>query len=217
MNDDDREAKLRQVYGAANGAELASIYDDWATDYDSDLTALGYRNPAVAAGLIGRYVDPAGGTVLDAGCGTGLLGEILSYMGYDDLVGIDLSPGMLAQAAAKSVYANLQQMALGAELAFADDKFSAVVSFGVLTAGHAPPGSLDEMIRITKPGGHLIFSLSNLVYEPLGFKDRLADLESEGRWREIERSSFFPVMPGSVSEAQVESCIFVFRVEPAKL
>ncbi len=215
MSGDDKEAKLREVYAAANGAELASIYDDWASDYDSDLTAFGYRNPAVAAGLIGRYVDPAGGAVLDAGCGTGLLGEILSYMGYDDLYGIDLSHGMLAQAAAKAVYADLQLMALGGELAFADDKFAAVVSFGVLTAGHAPPESLDEMIRITKPGGHLIFSLSNLVYEPLGFKARLAGLEAAGRWREIERTSFFPVMPGSVSEAQVESCIFVFQVEPA--
>ncbi len=215
MNDHDREAKLRGVYGAADGQELASLYDDWATDYDSDLTAFGYRNPAVAAGLIGRYVDPAGGMVLDAGCGTGLLGEILSYMGYDDLYGIDLSQGMLAQAAAKAVYADLQLMALGGELGFADDLFSAVVSFGVLTAGHAPPQSLDEMIRITKPGGHLIFSLSNLVYEPLGFKAKLADLEAAGRWRERERSSFFPVMPGSVSEAQVESCLFVFQVAPA--
>ncbi|MBC8268981.1 MAG: class I SAM-dependent methyltransferase [Rhodospirillaceae bacterium] len=216
MSSDDPEAFLRQVYGATDGEELASIYDDWATRYDSDLTGFGYRNPAVAAGLIGRHVDTASGTLLDAGCGTGLLGEILSHMGYHDLSGIDLSQGMLDQAAAKSVYANLQQMALGTDLAFEDGRFSAVVSFGVLTAGHAPPQSLDEMIRITKPGGYLIFSLSNLVYEPLGFKDKLASLNAEGRWHEIERTAFFPVLPGSVSEATVESCIFVFQTSPAK-
>jgi predicted TPR repeat methyltransferase len=213
MNTDDREAKLRQVYGAADGEELAAIYDDWATNYDSDLTAFGYRNPAVAAGLIGRHVDTDSGPLLDAGCGTGMLGEILSYMGYHDLAGIDLSEGMLDQAAGKSVYADLRQMALGTSLSFEDDRFSAVVSFGVLTAGHAPPDSLDEMIRITRPGGHLIFSLSNLVYQPLGFKGKLEELKTQGRWHEIERTAFFPVMPGSVAEAQVESCIFVFRVE----
>lgn len=208
----DPETKLAEVYAADNGQQLAAIYDDWAASYDRDLTAFGYRNPAVAAGMIGRHVALGGGTILDAGCGTGLLGEILSYMGYDDLAGIDLSQGMLDQSAAKSVYASLQQMALGGDLAFEDGRFSAVVSFGVLTAGHAPPSSLDEMIRITKPGGHVIFSLSNMVYEPLGFKEKLAALEADGKWREVERTPFFQVMPGSVTEAQVESCIFVYRV-----
>lgn len=212
MNAKDREAKLKEVYGAANGGQLASIYDDWAATYDSDLTVFGYRNPAIAAGLIGRHVTADRGTLLDAGCGTGLLGEILSYMGYENLAGIDLSDGMLRQAAAKSVYTDLQQMALGSDLNFEDNHFSAVVSFGVLTAGHAPPDSLDEMIRITRPGGHLIFSLSNLVYEPLGFKDKLIALEANNLWKEIERTPFFPVMPGSIAEAQVESCIFVFQI-----
>jgi len=212
MSKADREAKLREVYGANDGEELAAIYDDWAANYDSDLTAFGYRNPAVAAGLIGRHVDAGSGALLDAGCGTGLLGEILSYMGYENLAGIDLSEGMLAQAKAKSVYARLQQMALGTALEFENDQFTAVVSFGVLTAGHAPPDSLGEMIRITRPGGHLIFSLSNLVYEPLGFKDKLASLETDGHWREIDRTPFFPVLPGSAAEAEVESCIFVYEV-----
>ena len=212
MNRDQAEDKLAEVYAAQNGDELAAIYDDWAESYDSDLTAFGYRNPAVAAGLIGRHVAVGEGAILDAGCGTGLLGEILSYLGYDDLAGIDLSRGMLERSAAKSVYASLEKMALGGRLDFADGRFRAVVSFGVLTAGHAPPGSLDEMIRITRAGGHVIFSLSNLVYEPLGFKRKLADLEAQGRWCEIERTPFFKVLPGSQSEAEVESCIFVYRV-----
>ncbi len=212
MDPTDPEQKLADVYAAQGGQELAAIYDDWAASYDRDLTAFGYRNPAVAAGMIGRHVPVGSGAILDAGCGTGLLGEILSVMGYGDLAGIDLSQGMLDQSAAKAVYGSLEQMTLGAHLAFADGRFCAVVSFGVLTAGHAPPDALDELIRITRPGGHVIFSLSNMVYEPLGFKKKLAALEAEGRWREIERTPFFPVLPGSVSEAQVECCIFVYRV-----
>lgn len=212
MSPSDPDARIAEVYAARNGEELASIYDEWAGSYDNDLTALGYRNPAVAAGLIGRHVEPGSGTILDAGCGTGLVGEILSFMGYDDLAGIDLSRGMLDVSAAKSVYANLEQMALGSDLAFEDGRFRAVVSFGVLTAGHAPPESLEEMIRITRAGGHLIFSLSNLVYEPLGFREKLAALEADGRWREIERTPFFPAMPGSIAEAHVESCVFVYQV-----
>ncbi len=212
MINNDPEAKLADVYAAENGTALATIYDDWALSYDKDLTAFGYRYPAVAAGLIGRYIEIGDGTILDAGCGTGLLGEILSYLGYGNLAGIDLSEGMLKQAAAKSVYDSLQIMALGNALNFSDDHFRAVICFGVLTAGHAPPESLDEMIRITKPGGHVIFSLSDLVYEPLGFKDKLAALEAAGHWREIERTPFFPVMPGSKSAGQSESCVFVYQV-----
>jgi predicted TPR repeat methyltransferase len=206
------DARIAEVYSAKNGEELASIYDDWAASFDKDLTTLGYRNHVVAAGLIGRHIQPGSGTILDAGCGTGLVGEVLSFMGYDDLAGIDLSRGMLDVSAAKSVYASLEQMALGMNLPFEDGRFRAVVSFGVLTAGQAPPGSLDEMIRITRAGGHLIFSLSNLAYEPLGFRKKLAALEAEGRWREIERTPFFPAMLGSIAEAQVESCIFVYQV-----
>ena len=208
-----REERLHQVYGAADSISLEQAYDAWAGQYDEDLTAFGYKNPAVAAGLIGRYVKPEA-EILDAGCGTGMLGQVLSWLGYGNLHGIDLSQGMLAQAEAKGAYCDLWKMALGGKLDFPTDRFDAVISFGVLTAGHAPPDSLDEMIRITKPGGHLIFSLSNLVYEPLKFKDKLATLEEQGEWRELERTPFFPVMPGSKTEESVESCLFVFETCP---
>lgn len=206
------EKRLEQVYGAKDRTSLEAVYDQWAEDYEDDLTAFGYKNPAVAAGLIGRHVAPGNSEILDAGCGTGMLGEILGWLGYKQLVGMDLSKGMLAQAKTKACYSELHQMALGSELDFETDRFDAVISFGVLTAGHAPPDSLNEMIRITRPGGHLIFSLSNLVYEPLGFKDKLHALEKSGKWHAVERTPFFPVMPGSANEAQVESCIFVFEV-----
>lgn len=75
------------------------------------------------------------------------------------LAGIDLSPEMLARAEARGVYQELRAMDLGARLDFPDDRFAACTALGVLTPGHAPPTALDEMLRVTAAGGHLIFTV----------------------------------------------------------
>jgi SAM-dependent methyltransferase len=60
---------------------------------------------------------------------------------------------MLGRARARGVYRELRRRALGDKLDFADEIFAAVVSFGVFTPGHAPASALDELVRITRPGG----------------------------------------------------------------
>ncbi|MCK5364390.1 MAG: class I SAM-dependent methyltransferase, partial [Gammaproteobacteria bacterium] len=102
---------------------------------------------------------------LDAGAGTGIMAEILTAMGYPNIVGIDNSPKMLAAAANKKKYRDLHQMILGEALDFADDHFAAVLSAGVFTEGHAPLSRLDELIRITRAKGHIVFSISRTYLE----------------------------------------------------
>jgi predicted TPR repeat methyltransferase len=153
--------------------------------------SFGYSTPAVAAGFLSRYVDPKDGTVFDAGVGSGLMGVILTPLGYRDLVGIDISRNMLELAHKKGVYKDLRQMELGRELGFPSDAFAAVVSTGVFAAGHAPPESFDELIRVTKPGGYMIFSVRTDVYVEGGFKDKQEALEAEGRWQLVEASEPF--------------------------
>ena len=128
---------LERVYGAKTDDELEEGYDGWAADYDADLINWGYRLPSAVAGLFGRHVEAGAGEVLDAGCGTGMIGEALHVIGYRALVGIDLSDGMLAVARAKAVYQDLRRMKLGETLDFADGRFAATTAVGVLTVGHA--------------------------------------------------------------------------------
>jgi predicted TPR repeat methyltransferase len=97
LNDSQRDKRLQNVYSARSDEELAGSYDEWAQDYEDDMLSLGYAIPAVAAGFVGRHVPPAG-SVLDAGAGTGLFGEILRLLGYEDLIGIDISERMLGKA-----------------------------------------------------------------------------------------------------------------------
>ncbi len=160
-----RSEHLQSAFGAKSSQESGELYDSWAEDYERNVASWGYTTPAVAAGLFGRYVKPENGTVLDAGAGTGITGEILALLGYEDIVGIDVAPKMLELARRKGAYRQLREMELGGRLDLPSDAFSAIVSTGVFTAGHAPPESFDELIRATRYGGYMIFSVRTDVYE----------------------------------------------------
>ncbi len=184
----EKQNKIQWIYSSRNNKELTERYDQWAKDYDADLKQEHeYQGPQLAAGFFTRYV-PKEARILDAGAGTGLMGEVLSKLGYGDLIAMDLSQGMLNEAGKKNVYRELHQMVMGEPLDFATDSFDAVVSVGVFTAAHAPASSFDELVRVTRPGGHIIFTLSTEAYENSGFKEKLRALEAGDRWKFVERS-----------------------------
>ncbi len=216
MSDTDRSEHLQSTYSTdvatnvESSQELVEIYANWAEDYERRILSYGYSTPAVAAGFFGRYVDPREATVLDAGAGSGIMGPILAPLGYQDLVGIDISPDMLELASKKGVYKELRQMELGRQLDFPNDAFAAIVSTGVFAAGHAPPESFEELIRTTRAGGHMIFSVRTDVYEEGGFKDKQEALEGEGRWQLVEATAPFSHLPFEDPELKVR--VFVYQV-----
>ena len=198
------------MYSARNNRELASRYDEWAEDYEDDMLSLGYAIPAVAAGFVGRYV-PSGGTVLDAGAGTGLFGSILRVLGYEDLVGIDISERMLEKAGEKDAYRRLHPMVLGEPLSFDAASFTAAVCVGVFTTNHAPPEALDELVRVVNPEGWVIFSVRDDVYLKEGFEEKQASLEIEGRWRRVTMSEAFQPFPAGNTSHMTR--LFVYKTE----
>ncbi|MFQ5971047.1 MAG: class I SAM-dependent DNA methyltransferase [Alphaproteobacteria bacterium] len=197
MTGPEKTSWLRRVYSARSREELAAHYDAWASEYDRDLTSWGYLYPALAAAMTARYLRPGDGTLLDAACGTGIVGQILTLLGYTDIVGIDISDAMLAEARRKRVYREVRNMALGEPLDFPDDRFACVLAIGVFTVGHAPPDSLDEILRATRPGGHVVFSLSDPAYREGGFREKIAALEGSGRWFRRDESDNTAPLPGA--------------------
>lgn len=146
--------------------------------------------------------------ILDAGAGTGLLGVALVERGFLRLDALDLSPAMLAVAERKAVYGTLLEARLGDPLPLESDAYDAVVACGVLTTGHAPASCLDELIRVTRPGGHVVFTLrSDLV--PPGYDEKLAQLSESGVWSELGRGDEFRAMPTSEPEVLVRVWAFV--------
>ena len=64
------EDRVQWVYSSKNNSELSQRYDEWAKDYDKDLSEVfGWIAPKTASDYLAKYVHPAT-TVLDAGAGT---------------------------------------------------------------------------------------------------------------------------------------------------
>ena len=151
--------RIQWIYASESVGQLEERYDQWAADYDADLlNEFGWLAPQQAADAFSRYV-PRSARVLDAGAGTGLVGESLKRLGYSNIEALDLSTGMLEEARKKNAYSAFHQMTLGETLDFPTGAFDATICVGVLTLGHAPASSLYEMARVTRPGGHVVFTL----------------------------------------------------------
>lgn len=203
-------AWLEKVYNARDMQELAEGYDAWAEDYDNDLMSFGYKIPAVTSGFIGRYIKPGSRPLLDAGAGTGIMGETLKLLGFDEIVAMDLSRGMLEQARKKNIYSDLHQMTLGEPLDFPDDAFAATIATGVFTTGHAPASAFKDLIRVTISSGHIIFSVRADAYLELGYKEKQDELEQQGQWRLLEMTEPFQSLP--LGEPEVRNQTFVYEV-----
>lgn len=188
------ESKLEAVYGATSPTELASAYDEWAASYDSDMADVGYRHPAVALGLLTRHLPTGSTPILDAGAGTGLFGGLLAIVGYPQVDALDASPGMLEVARGKDTYREFHHAFLGQPLPFEDEKYAAVVSTGVFTAGHVGVEGLPELFRVVRAGGVIVLTVKMTVWEA-GFSDYLEEAESNAVIRTLETTPSYASMP----------------------
>ncbi len=200
MTDNDKTARLGAAYTATRPEEIAQIYDAWAESYDADMAKVGYRHPAICLAHLARHVAKGEGPVLDAGCGTGLIGEWLAICGYRDAHGLDLSEGMLKMATGKQVYASLTRAALGTALPFPDHHFAAIVSAGVFTTGHVGAEGLDDLLRICRPGGVIVLTVKDGLWQG-GFSARVAALEAAGRLTLTDDTGPYVSMPGEAGTA----------------
>ncbi len=206
----ENQNRVQWVYSSQDNQELAERYDQWAKDYDADLDQdFGWIAPQRVVDFFSKHV-PKDARVLDAGAGTGLAGEILRNLGYQEIVAMDLSQGMLDEARKKGAYQEFHQMVMGETLDFPSGSFGAVITVGVFTVGHAPASSLDELVRITRPGGHIAFSLRPDVYENDGFKEKQTELESTGKWKLVEVSEQFQALP--IGEPDVSHQVWVYQI-----
>jgi len=195
MAQDEKSGQLGAVYGAGSTAEVAGHYDRWAATYDADMSAVGYRHPTISLALLARHLPRGARPVLDAGVGTGIMGEWLGIAGYPEVEGLDISEGMLAVAARRGGYARLHKLALGGPLPFATGAFAGILSVGVFTTGHVGAEGLDELVRICRPGGIIVLTVKTTLLAD-SMDARLAKLAAEGRIARLETTAPYVSMPG---------------------
>ncbi len=152
--------------------KVRQFYEEWARNYNIDTTSSAYTGPEIAAKLLQRHLPEPNKLLLDAGCGTGLVGVELEKLGYRLIDGFDLSESMTEQAAATGAYRDLLggiDMMRAAE-SYADDTYDAILSIGVFTLGHVPPEALEVLLRLVRKGGLLLVSTRTHYYEQTNFQ-----------------------------------------------
>ena len=203
---DDAGARVSWVIRAPTQEELRRRYDLWAGKYDADIgRPEDYLAPLATAEVATAYIAKDA-RILDAGAGTGLSGAALKEAGFDNLVGLDFSAGMLAIAEKKGVYRETIVADLSRRTALDDDSFDAVVTVG--TTSQMPAESLLEFVRVVRPGGRLVFTTWVQAYNERGYAAIQARFEDEGRLALIHKGEPFQALPTTEPEVVYEIWVF---------
>ena len=163
-------AKYNSVYDQST----VEIYDQWAADgYDAQIAA----NSICCDNLVAKFfslvkADAAPLKILDAGCGTGRVGEVCqrdkNNVAIDLIDGIDYSQGMLDVAKTKNAYNNLTVVDLTKPFdptLFPTNTYDAMLCSGVFLQGHVGPEAIPELSRVVKVGGLLCFTVRPTFFE----------------------------------------------------
>ena len=168
--------------------QLKSIYAEWADTYDHDNDhTLGTVSQPNAVALLEKWVSDKQSAILDVGCGTGLVGVHLRQCGFTTFDGTDLSPQMLDVAAGRG-YRTLFAANADDGLPVSADAYDTVICVGVFTHGHLGPDGIEELLRVTRPGGVIVFTVNEGVWEPSGFDTAITKLSNAGTWKVLEQS-----------------------------
>ena len=206
----EERVSLKEVFRDKSVSETRELYDDWASSYERENIGKGYRSPWMGAAMMARHLPVGQGPVLDAGCGTGLVGEALGVLGYGPVIGCDLSQGMLDHAAGRGAYADLVTQDMTQRFRWNDGHFAGFICIGCFAPAHAPADSLREMVRVTKPGGVGVFSLLDVNLDARPFGQVIRSLTESGSWRIIEKTRAF--RPYVIDEPDLATNLFVVEV-----
>ena len=147
-------------------------YKKWAPSYEIDLPWYDGPESAKSKWLLYHSQLLQSGSnklkVLDAGCGTGLVGKNLISSVQSDLVelyGGDLSPDMLEIARKKQIYTDLRVINLKEQLPYNTEFFDSILCVGVFIQGHCGPDCLPNLIQVLKRGCLLIVTVRKTFFE----------------------------------------------------
>ncbi len=173
----------QETYEAKNPEELSQAYKKWAPMYEHDtVKRMGYVAPTMASRLLDNYLESQESSIMDAGCGTGLVGKALTELGYSKLEAMDYCEHMLAEADKKNIYGNMMQVDMNQPLEIPDNSYDASICVGAFTYAHLGPDAFNELARITRPEGFVCFTVRDGAYQQYGYRARMLEMEHLGVW-----------------------------------
>jgi len=128
---------------------LAGAWDEVA----AELTAIPLELERVRYAAVLKYLEslPKSARILEAGCGAGRILRSLEAMGYENLVGLEISQSRLDYVSGAGP--ECAQLVCSDKLEFENARFDAVVSAAVIEHVIDPAAWLGELARVTKADG----------------------------------------------------------------
>jgi len=181
------------IYKIKKPEELLKYYQDWTDNnkYNKDMVDWNYTAPQETVSVLRKYALNKYSKILDAGCGTGLVGIELKKYGYLNIEGVDFSQSML-DLVPQNIYKKIEKIDLNKPLKFKNNIYDVVMCVGTFTYGHVKPHALDEIIRITKNKGLICFTINEGIYEEYGFDKKIKELTNNKLWnvKEFFKSNY---------------------------
>ncbi len=195
--------------GTSDPREVADRYDEWAQTYDDDLASWSYRAPAVVAEtVLSRH--PAAGSVLDVGCGTGLVGQALRARGFAGrILGVDISQVSLEVARQSGSYDSLRPADLQQRLPFGDDSVDTVVCVGVMTYLPEVDVVWRELARVARPRGLVVATQREDLWDARECQSVVDRLEDEGVWTPLDVTGPAPYLPEGYGGTPAVGCYYL--------
>ena len=181
------------IYKLKTTKEIMKYYDEWSKEnkYDKDMEDWNYTGPKETVAVLKKYALNKDIKILDAGCGTGLVGIELKKYGFSNIDGVDLSRKLL-NLVPKEYYNELKQADLNKPLKTENNIYDVVMCVGTFTFGHVKAPALDEFIRIVKNKGLICFTINEGIYEEYGFDKKIRELTDNNSWnvKEFFKSNY---------------------------
>jgi phosphatidylethanolamine/phosphatidyl-N-methylethanolamine N-methyltransferase len=141
--------------GHFNNDSIARAYGRWAPIYDLVFGKVFAQGRAASV----EAAERIGGRILEVGVGTGI--SLPHYSRSNRVVGLDISEPMLRKAQEKirtHRLGHVEGLAVmdASHLAFPDRSFDVVVGQYLITAVPDPEATLDEFVRVLRPGREII-------------------------------------------------------------
>jgi predicted TPR repeat methyltransferase len=188
---------------------VAGRYDEWAQSYDDDLASWSYQAPSVVAeAVVSRHPDAD--SVLDVGCGTGLVGRALRARGFQGrLTGLDISEASLAIAEQSGAYDSLERADLQQRLAVEDESVHAVACVGVMTYLPDVEAAWREFARVVRPGGIVVVTQRADLWDTRGCQAVVDRLKGEHVWSPVDITGPAPYLPEGYGGTPAVGCYYL--------
>ena len=195
----------------SDASSVRNYYDEWTKSYEDDVLSWGYDAPAVAVEFLSAGVDQ-NAQILDAGCGTGLVGRALSAGGFHDVVGVDISSESLDLAATTQCYRALAEVDFtNLPTSLAEETFSALISVGVLSYLSNLDEVLREFCRLVEPSGLIVLTERSDLFVERNTGGIFEALEADGLWKIVTVTDPLPYLPGHPEFADIDVHFGVFE------